>query len=472
MRVRWESPLLFAVATLCLALVAWLVAQLVPLVREGVASYRFQRTSGTLLYANHDESRWPTSGGHSRLVARLSLAYAYSAMGGDGRTHHLESSAFDVAMLAGRSSWVTGTPIGWAMADVALRRAPEVTVYFDPARPARAVVDRGLPAEASVLLIAVAGAFGLALGLVRRRREPGTLSGSLGGAGMYLFGGFLLCLGGAVAMGALVGHMLPALVPLGYAVVGALALAVADWRQVKLLSAAVLASGGVVGAVLVVFIGVALLGEEGSGYSAGPAELVTRARHQHPGVRAHAVARLAEQPSPAVLELALERLNDVDPRVRGSAISAVQSLGRADWATAQAIGGLVRRLDDPEPPLAVRAAFALVNLRAHQRRAAISGAVPGALRLLGGDARAQAAGLRVLGLVDEDVTELVPRMASHLASTEREVRLAASQSLGLLGARAAGALPELRAAAQRAEDDRERRHLEGTITNIARARQR
>jgi hypothetical protein len=138
-----------ACALAALGLGVWLA----PEIGEGLRSSTWPSVRGTLLTAARKWWLERTPSGSRSESQWLELHYAYSVVGDDGRLEHYTGGAFDVSTPTSGAPKHSLSIATKAMATHAMRDAPSLTVYYDPADPSRAVIATGIPFGTAMLLL-------------------------------------------------------------------------------------------------------------------------------------------------------------------------------------------------------------------------------------------------------------------------------------------------------------------------------
>ncbi len=337
-------------AVVCAALAAggalWLGSWIRPELDEGLRSYRWPTTQGTLLKAERGHAIMGPSYEESYEETWLKLWYAYRSPANEA----LDSHRYDVSTAPGAGRRHRSSMIELGMAQQALKRAPRVRVYYDPERPQRAVLRPGIAFSTSgwlCLLLTLLGATVCFLRCVSvpakklAQREgmgpdgkPTKLAGPVMMLVMWLFlfplGWAALACGLAGVASGMFGSAPPTWPLLGYL---GLFFAVVLWPRIArastvqpLLMLCILGIPvfAVTGLVLQV-----LHRETEVVYTIPAEQLLSRLQDPHPAVREAAAWAVFEAEAPAAAAPLLEALcGDEHPQVREAAASAAKRLRR------------------------------------------------------------------------------------------------------------------------------------------------
>jgi HEAT repeat protein len=144
-----------------------------------------------------------------------------------------------------------------------------------------------------------------------------------------------------------------------------------------------------------------------------------------------------EDPAQAVAAGWVRALDDVDPRVRSAAVTALDSLGSAAQS---AEPKLIQLVADPANPTARPAAMVLLRLGPDGRSAAVGYLVKA---LAAGTEQERDQAVRALATVGREAGAAVPALLAMLAEGSNELRIDVAQTLGAIGPEAKAALPAL-----------------------------
>ncbi len=402
---------LWLAAAVVLGLATLLGSWLLPRVLRGVASHGWVATDGVLLET--ERGREVEVGiDHDTVHYWISLEYAYTAIGPDGRPTGFSGVHYDVDTGSGKENG--GGPGSTGKVRFAARQAPELTVYYDPRQPADSVLRPGISYATGwwLLLVGWLAAAGVALVRVALRLRGPANSEALARArasaaefGITAASAALLFAVGAPVLLASVSiameHWLHALPSAGWAI----GLTVAGFALVALPEAfrprPVRVALGFTAPIvaLTVLAGMALTiqelasGEPRPNWVPTEQEQVARLSHPNPRVRVWACwaigrARTPEPPPEVVAAL----VADDDPEVVDAAMFLLKQVHVRHPAIAAA---LTDRLDDESEETRQDAAWRLAGQQPDEAATGLAGA----FALLRGGETSQRAGLTLLGQI-------------------------------------------------------------------------
>ncbi len=324
---RWALPC----ACLCLGALGLVLIPLSDGLDEAVRSYSWPSTEGTLLSAERGRARYGTSYETAQEEVWVELGYAYTAADSSQHAGH----RFDVSTTPGRGWRHRHSLIACNIALHAMRDAPAVRVYYDPAKPEAAVLLPGIGFSQSGWLALVTALLGATLLLVRYGLEitkdppQGSFVAGLIAWLVCVPLGWVALAGGLGAVYYTLGLSAPPVWP------GLVFLGVC---LVQVLIPSLVRVQAVQWAIAIAIIGLVLFGLAGGllaaidaeaevEYTVEADELVRRLADPHPRVREYAAHEIRERRRPLEAVESLRALgDDPDPEVREAARRALRVL--------------------------------------------------------------------------------------------------------------------------------------------------